>query len=169
MSKFHTCLLIVASFPLYRHASGWIPAMLQRAAPKHSYAVRQSTALLLTPREIERLSGGSGDEDDGQAEEAARVARETLERMWSSSAKDSNENPRDQLDNDDNSEMLPELPELAGELEGEGAQVDGPHGTEYQNIPWGTRFCVLNTNNRVLKRQVTSLVIGYLIFTLIST
>lgn len=124
MSKFHTRLLVVVLFTLYRHALGWIPAMPLRAAPKHSYAVRHSTALLLTPREIERMNGGSGDEDDGEAEEAARVARETLERMWSSSAKDSNEHSEDQLDNDDISERLPELPELAGELEGEGAQVE---------------------------------------------
>lgn len=150
MSQFLARLLVVLLFTLYRHASGWIPAVLLRAAPKYSYAVRHSTSLLLTPREIERMSGGSGDEDDGQAEEEARAARETLERMWSSSAKDSNEHPEDQLDNDANNEILPELPELAGELEEEGAQVEA-HMDKNPNIPWNTWFCRLNTNDRVLK------------------
>ena len=125
------CLLVVSAV-VCRRALGWNPSIRIAEMSRHVYPAKKLTALSLTPRDLERLSGSSGSEDDGEEEAAARAARETLERMWSSSSPKTSYNnpPTDELDQIDRNGGLRELPELAGEQEdGEGAQV-GARGEE---------------------------------------
>lgn len=99
--------------------------------------MRRSTALSLSPRDLGRRDESNGEEEEAAAA-AAQAARESLERMWSSSpSEDSPENSsssNSSLGDEERGDLRQEvelttgaaigLPELAGEGEdGAGAEV----------------------------------------------
>ncbi|CAN0471962.1 unnamed protein product, partial [Laminaria digitata] len=96
-SRIVCCLVFPAT-----HASAWIPCPLSRActtstrrvdshihsrldaSPRPTQSMRHSTALSLSPRDLGRKGESNGEEEEAAAA-AAQAARESLERMWSSS------------------------------------------------------------------------------------